>query len=299
MIREVTDRVSNVEEQIERAAKTIGRSKARLAVFRAIYTGKQKGKSVADLSATTKLSNVRVLQEGKKLVVAGFADQYRGPRGTEYVKVEFVQHNRDKILRYATNPRLLDKIATKRRPAIRVVVPAFRFASSPKFQAKFVSVDEIASFRKIRKHKSSSNGRALSETSFKRGIVRILGDTKVPKDWGGESGDILSSRLKLAGKRRLAAFALKGPGTSGKLTPGKMGKNGDQIQRLVLRCPAEVFVVQYWGSIDEAVTQQLKSLADLKSFQERRSLWYCVIDGEDSRRLIEAYPKEFRTGRRN
>ena len=54
-----------------------------------------------------------------------------------------------------------------------------------------------------------------------------------------------STRLRIEGERRAAAFAFKGPGKTGRLTPRKMGKNGDQIQRLS-KCPAEVFLIQYW-----------------------------------------------------
>ena len=86
------------------------------------------------------------------------------------------------------------------------------------------------------------------------------------------------------------------PGVKGKLTPGKMGKNGDQIQRLVT-CPADVFIVQYWHVIDDSVLEQLEKLCQAKSFLEDREIWYGIIDGQDSNRLMEAYPKAF--GRRS
>ena len=67
---------------------------------------------------------------------------------------------------------------------------------------------------------------------------------------GLERNDFLTDKLKLGGSRRLAAFALKGPGMTGVLTPAKMGKNGDQIQRLA-RSPAHVLIVQFHGQIGE------------------------------------------------
>lgn len=97
------------------------------------------------------------------------------------------------------------------------------------------------------------------------------------------------------GKRRPTAIALKGSGTKGKLVPAKMGKNGDQIQRLLV-CPAEVFIVQYWGQVEQSVHELLESLTRLKSFYEDRELFYCVIDGQDSSRLIKAYKNEFGWG---
>jgi hypothetical protein len=79
---------------------------------------------------------------------------------------------------------------------------------------------------------------------------------------------------------------------TGKLTPGKMGKNGDQIQRL-MKCPADVFIVQYWAEIDDSVLDQLRQFAQLKSFLENCQIRYGVIDGVDSTRLIQGYPRAF------
>jgi len=72
-----------------------------------------------------------------------------------------------------------------------------------------------------------------------------------------------------------------------------MGKNGDQIQRLVKCKVAEVLIIQYWAQIDDSVSEQLESWAKIKSYTEDKTIWYGVIDGIDSTRLIKAYPKEF------
>lgn len=106
-------------------------------------------------------------------------------------------------------------------------------------------------------------------------ILRLQGKFK---DWGGESCDLFGTTLLIDGHRTAAAFAFKGPGKSGRLTPGKMGKNGDQLQRLA-QCPAEVFLVQYWDQIDQSVLKQLEQLIQLKSFLEARELRYGTIDG--------------------
>ena len=45
---------------------------------------------------------------------------------------------------------------------------------------------------------------------------------------------------------------LKGKGKKGPLTPAKMGKHGDQIQRL-FESTADIFFVQYWDNIGERV----------------------------------------------
>ena len=72
-----------------------------------------------------------------------------------------------------------------------------------------------------------------------------------------------------------------------------MGKNGDQIQRLVLKCPAAVFLVQDRGQIDDAVLEQLENFARYKSYMEDRPIRYGIIDGIDSTRIITAYAKAF------
>lgn len=103
---------------------------------------------------------------------------------------------------------------------------------------------------------------------------------------------MFSTRVKIRGKRINAAFAFKGRGTKGKLTPKAMGKNGDQIQRL-FNSPAELFLIQYWDSIDESVIEQMKNFAIAKSVSEGKRIYYGIIDGYDTQRLIEAYKKYF------
>jgi hypothetical protein len=132
----------------------------------------------------------------------------------------------------------------------------------------------------------------LSEGKIKKGIASILGETGRFKDWGGERNDLSTTRLLLEGKRRQAVFALKGPATKGPLTPGKMGKNGDQIQRLVFS-PGEVLIIQYHSQVGDYVREQLEKLAQGRSTLEQRRLWYGIIDGQDTRRLIAAYPLAF------
>jgi len=78
-----------------------------------------------------------------------------------------------------------------------------------------------------------------------------------------------------------------------KLTPNFMGKNGDQIQRL-FQSPGEVFLLQYWSQIDDSVLEQMQMAAKVKSYSDGKKIYYGVIDGQDSTRIIQAYPKEFR-----
>ncbi len=76
--------------------------------------------------------------------------------------------------------------------------------------------------------------------------------------------------------------------------PGKMGKNGDQIQRL-FESTADVFIIQYGEEIRESVIDQMQQLAVAKSAMTGKMVLFGVIDGADSNRLLEAYKSRFVT----
>ncbi len=141
---------------------------------------------------------------------------------------------KSRFLRLAGNPAKLAKLPTKRKIIVRLP----RSVAIPSAGAKVnrITVDDIDSFGKVRKIKfAGSLADSISETQFKNGVQKILGEPGIFKDWGGERSDLYSSRLRIAGKRRAAAFGFKGPGQKGILVPGRMGKNGDQMQRLFQR----------------------------------------------------------------
>lgn len=132
----------------------------------------------------------------------------------------------------------------------------------------------------------------MSEKQFKRGVQSIIGEPGKFKDWGGEKSDLYTTRLRMNGKRLGAAFAFKGPGEKRKLVPGRMGKNGDQAQRLFQE-EADVFLVQHWREIDSSVIELMRSLAVAKSVTTGKRIWYGVIDGTDSQRICSAYSAQF------
>lgn len=286
----VVDLSSNAEENISHAAKVVGRSKARRAVFVAIYTGKKKIKTAKEIAKQTGLTEKRVLEEGKVLTDNHIANPTKINGYKAYQKIDFYHRRKKQILSLGASSKRLAEFPTKRNPRkgsgterLKIEVRIQR----KKHTAHHLTIDEIDNFSKVIGVRSNKYTR-MPEAKFKAGIARILGEKGSFKDWGGENRDLASTRLRINGKRRIAAFAFKGPGTSGKLTPSKMGKNGDQIQRLV-KCPAEVFIVQYWAQVDDSVLEQLKDLVTLKSYFEDKELWYGVIDGNDSARLIAAY----------
>jgi hypothetical protein len=53
-------------------------------------------------------------------------------------------------------------------------------------------------------------------------------------------------------------------------------------------------MVQYHSQIDESVVEQMKRFAIANSVTENKQVWFGVIDGDDTNRLISAFPKQFK-----
>lgn len=293
---EVSDSLSNREEQIERVVKAIGRSKTRLAVFEAIYFHKSRVKSVQEIADRTGLTRMEVLKAGGHLARHGAVNQTKKEKDTAYEKIDAFHVSKPTILRYVKNPKKLESLPTKRKVSGIVV----QKISLPKSAAKVsrIVVDDIDNFARIRK---ISTGKSLSadvsETQFKNGVQKVVGEPGTFKDWGGEKSDLYTTRLRVAGKRKAAAFAFKGPGLKGKLVPGRMGKNGDQMLRLFQE-DADVYIVQHWREIDSSVIELMRNLAVAKSVMTGRRIWYSTVDGVDSERLRLAYSSKFSSKRR-
>lgn len=288
----VSDARSNPNDQIAHAANVLKRSERLRAVFKSVCGGGKKPKSVAQLMKATGYNQVAVLQLGGKLADQQLVHKVRAGGETLYEKDRFYAANRQKIIRLSTNPAKLKKLPTKYAPTgvsrgspIRVSV------TGAKIQIKEVTCDDFDQFSKVKKVKTATT-RSISEKAFKKGITKLIGDTGSFVDWGGEPNDLYTSKLRHKGQRRAIAFAFKGPGTSGVLTPKKLGKNGDRIQRLFLS-PAEIFVVQYHSQIGQSVIEQMKAFATLNSVREGKRIWYGIIDGDDTNRLLAAYPRQF------
>jgi hypothetical protein len=288
----VSDSLSNANEQIEQAAKAVGRSSHKQDVFAAIYYHKAKARSVSEVMKATQLKRMQVLKAAGELCNKQIAKKTTKHGEIAYEKVKFFHVNKKKILAYAKNLKSLVKLPTKRRPAIKLP----RTVSVPTKIADVlrITIDDVASFARVAKVRGDGHLPAtVSEAAFKKGIEKIVRELGGKKDWGGERNDLHTTRLKLKTKRVGAAFAFKGPGKKAKtLTPGMMGKNGDQIQRL-FQTDAEVFFVQYWRDIGEAVLEQMRTFAVVKSIADGNRVHYGAIDGTDSYRLVRAYPKQF------
>lgn len=156
-------------------------------------------------------------------------------------------------------------------------------------------VEDIDSFRKVRDVNPSlvlehlENGYFdKSEDFIQSSLERILDVSFHKKDWGGELNDLYTANTKVNGSRYSTAFLLKGNGLKVKEMQIKhCGTNGDQILRLC-NFPANLLIIQYVGNISEAVISDI----DGKVRQLRvdgRDSWYCIIDGQDTARVLKAY----------
>jgi hypothetical protein len=294
----VTTTISNPSgdrsDKIANAAKVLGRSETRIKVFLAIYTNKKRTKTVEDIMKISGItSNVRVLQEAKKLDAENIVRMIRLKGKNAYEKIDFYTHNKKTIVSLAKNKEKLRKFPTKTNPQSQITQLKI---SIPKkiINIKEITVDDIDSFVKVKRIKVSPPiSKPLAEKVIKAGFQKIIGEKGKFTDWGGESNDLFSSRIVLNGSRKSVAFGFKGKATKGVLTPRKLGKNGDQIQRL-FKSPAVIFLIQYQGQIDQSVIEQLRMFAIAKSVTEGTKIFYGVIDGQDTSRLIKAYTTKFK-----
>jgi hypothetical protein len=294
----VTDSRSNAADQIAHAVEVLGRATQRIAVFRAIYFGKKRVKSVNEIATATGLSRIRVLQEAKLLADNHIVNQIRAAGVTSYEKDPFYSTNKKRILRFVQDPVAFGRFPTRTRPRVSPSTPVAISIPGPRIKIRHITVDDIDSFARVRNTRIEPGAYArMPEARFKRGVARILRESGRFTDWGGERNDLYTSRIRISGRRLPAAFAFKGPGIRGVLTPRHMGKNADQIQRL-FKTPAVVFIVQYWGQVSEAVIEQMEEFAKAKSAVEGSEVFYGIIDGDDSNRLLHAYPRAFQQHQR-
>jgi hypothetical protein len=293
MTIETTDIRSNPNEQIAYAATVVGKSEARRKVFEEINRGKKRVKTVGDIAKKTGLDRIKVLKAARYLYNNRIVKQLKINGKLAYEKDDFYAQNKKTILRLAGDKRALAKYPTKRNPRAKTVVINLPVPQK-EINVKQISIDDIDSFKKVTEIPLAPSVKKvpLLENEFQKGLQRILDEQGEFNDWGGENDDLFSTRLILDGKRMNVAFGLKGRGTKGKLTPKKMGTQGDQIQRL-FRTQANVFLVQYWGQIDQSVLEQLKLFAIAKSVFDGKRVYYGVIDGQDTLRIIQAYKQYF------
>jgi hypothetical protein len=291
--RTVTDARSSANDQIAHAARAIGHSTARRRVFEAVYRGRRGTKSVSEIMEATGLTRKQVLTAAKPLTRNQVMHQTKTGKETGYQKDEFYAQQRDKILRLAANPGELGRFPTKTNPSTPPTTVVRVTVQTQTVRTRLVTIDDLDNLRKsgpfLRK---AGLARSLPERELREGFQRIIGEEGEFRDWGGERKDLFTTRIRVSGARVPAAIAFKGPATTGKLTPGKLGKNGDQIQRL-FTSEARLFLIQYHGEIAESVVEQMAAFARNKSVATGQEILYGVLDGTDSDRLVAAHPTSF------
>lgn len=286
---EVSDKISNLNDQIANVSRILGRSRDRIRVFEAVYRGKKQVKTKKEIVHMTRLSEMRILQEAGKLAANNIVDPLKIKGQTAYRKIPFFSHHKKEILRLVGNKAKLAAFPTKvnPRPATNLTQITVRYPSKL-FDVVQLTIDDIGSFSKIRLVKNEAQLKPIDEKRFKEGIKKIIREAGEFTDWGGEKNDLYTTRVIVKNKRISAAFAFKGRGEKGILKPNMMGKNGDQILRL-FQSDADLFILQYWGQIDQSIHEQMNCFAIQKSALNGKRIYYCVIDGLDTVRLLKAY----------
>jgi hypothetical protein len=149
-------------------------------------------------------------------------------------------------------------------------------------------IDNFAKAGEERQPTKSELERLLTirESDIKAAFAEIVGEAFVPKDWGGEQSDLVSTQVRLRGESVVTAFAFKGPAKPKKLTVADLGKNGDQISRLFSE-PSDFVVLQHCHMVTSAVRDHMRAFAT----RIGRLRPFCIIDGADTVRVLRAYGK--------
>jgi hypothetical protein len=301
MTLEVSDVRSNTPEQIQNAATILGKSKQRVNVFEAIYKGKKKVKTFPDLLGVAlqdleiNYRKIRILNITDYLETHGLVKRVKTKRDGRlaFEKIKFYSANYKKIVNYAKNPEKQKKLITKRTPIVKEIQSKIFTYKSP-VNIQQITVDDIESFKAVKSFSEVKNvAKNILEKNIKKGFQNIIGEKGDFNDWGGEKNDLYTSRINLNGKRIASAIAFKGRATQGNLTPKKLGKNGDQVNRL-FSSSAQLFLIVYHSRIEESVAEQMQAFATGISISGHKKIYYGIIDGTDLNRIISAYPDSFK-----
>jgi hypothetical protein len=124
----VTDVRGTAEHQISEAAKALGQSSQRRAVFREIHSGKRRTKTATAIAAATSLPRKRVLEEAVKLVHKQIVTQTTRDGEIAYQRDNFYYANRDEIFKRADQliaSRDRHNLTVRQRPK-RTVIRSIR-----------------------------------------------------------------------------------------------------------------------------------------------------------------------------
>ena len=284
-------------DHLDNAAKSIGKSSQRLEVFLAMCKTSKKEKSVSWIKDHTNLkNNKRVTEEAKKLVNDEVIIQldHKVDGETGYTKIDFLCKHKSKILKLIKNKNFQEQFPTKINPKAKSLPPSIQINSNiikKTAKTKVISIQDIDEFFKIKKMKSMEYELEKNEDDIKKLFIKIAGERGKFSDSPIEKNDLLTY-FSMNKKKTLMAFAFKGKSKRKikKLRPMDMGVNGDQVERL-FSSPAEVFFVQFVGQFHELMLSTMEQQALLKSYYTGKTIYYGVIDGDDTSKIFAKYDK--------
>ncbi|MCW3995012.1 MAG: CHAT domain-containing protein [Candidatus Bathyarchaeota archaeon] len=130
---DTTDVRSNSDRQILHAAEPLSKSVTRRKVFTEIYRGKTKGRTAEEIALQTGLDSVRVLQEALVLFQGNIVNRTKTNGLLVYSKDDFINLNKDKILRLAVNDAARARFKATLYPTFTEKVPIV-MAQKPKMR---------------------------------------------------------------------------------------------------------------------------------------------------------------------
>jgi len=130
----------------------------------------------------------------------------------------------------------------------------------------------------------------IPEERVKIALLEILGQSYKPNDWGGETEDIYSSYIWLNGERVQTSIILKGGGTiQGRETHlGDLGKNRDQLERMMRTSSSKLFIIQSVKPIGQDVINAAQAFGS-QHWGNGNKCYFCIVDGQDTALLLYAY----------
>jgi hypothetical protein len=294
-MQHTTEFSATSEETIQKIATDLSGSERKYRVFRAVYSGGNKPKDADALAVLTDLDRVSVLQLATPMAHQQYFEPLKHNGRVAFKKYKHINAVKHRILQLARNPKKLKQHVSARTPRQTILVQVDS-RKRTEINVKEIFIDDIEEFKLVENLKPAQlpnlDPLRLPEKIFKYGVASILGNKGKFQDWGGEKNDLYTSNVTIAGQRKSTAFAFKGPATSPPLTIAKLGKNGDQIPRL-FSTTADVFLVQFEGTIDEAVKHEMMTHAIRRSHETGNEILYGLIPLEDSHRLRAKYPACF------
>ena len=231
------------------------------------------GKSVAVVYHTSHI----VSDTGRMTLIEGYAEGYR----EAIIGLLHDKPDRFEIEPIVMGAPFIDHPRNKAKGGSQAVWSGYDYGE--------ILAEDIEEFSRISEVNTTSADEWMTvmqrtpEAHVKKAVAQLLSEP-TKKDWGGEENDHFSSNVTIAGRRRTAAFLLKGPTRFEEMTPAMCGKNGDQIYRLT-RAGADLSVVQHSHLVGTAVRETLRAMVVTPGYPR----FFCIMDGQVTYRLLKAY----------